>query len=294
MCDRLCIRGKGSFSEVFVAEAEAKSDSKRVLKKYPGASKGLFDKEVQVLTTLKPHCDPYAICLDESWSDGESHYLTSKYYPDMCTLLEGTHDHQGFKNAQWVFGVITGLITGLRVLHGQARMALRDIKPENVLVSKPKLGILAKDVQVRYIDLGTSVSAAVPMPTDTCCSPLFIAPEMSDIKKLGQRPECHLKTLEMYQRADLWSLGMTIVELLDDSSPFDGWYHEVYTKTHKLAGAEISDDELLKALRTFLESYEFGSTQFDRKVERTLHQLHHPLLPSLTTLLARDPAKRTL
>jgi hypothetical protein len=117
------------------------------------------------------------------------------------------------------------VLTGLRVLH-DAGIAHRDIKADNLL--------LADDGTVKLADFGSAKRismSSMMMQTNAeqiRGSPLWMSPEVirnevgggKNIKgsptRLDQRA-----TLLGWRRADVWSFGCTVIELINGKPPFD-------------------------------------------------------------------------
>eukprot|EP01117_Protostelium_nocturnum_P008943 TRINITY_DN320_c0_g1_i1.p1 TRINITY_DN320_c0_g1~~TRINITY_DN320_c0_g1_i1.p1 ORF type:complete len:1357 (-),score=566.17 TRINITY_DN320_c0_g1_i1:87-4157(-) len=111
------------------------------------------------------------------------------------------------------------VLDGLIYLHDQG-VIHRDIKPDNILITK--------DGGVKLADFGVSTKLsslkntadenAVPAGT-----PYYMAPEV--IEFYGARPE-----------SDVWSLGCTVIELLDGEPPY--FSHDPFSAMYKMVEDE--------------------------------------------------------
>lgn len=97
---------------------------------------------------------------------------------------------------------------GISYLHDRC-VIHRDIKAKNIL--------LTASGEVKITDFGLSASTTVPLGKIVNCvgSPAWMAPEVINFKK----------TQEDYDnRVDVWSLGITAIELGDGKAPYQNMH----------------------------------------------------------------------
>lgn len=108
--------------------------------------------------------------------------------------------------------ILAQILSGMSTLRDQ--FVHRDLKADNVLLEvTPILEHLQYDVRVKIADFGTS--SADPNPTATVVTtPQYKSPEYIAAERAGGHGQHD-------QAQDIWSLGITAVELLAGTRPFD-------------------------------------------------------------------------
>lgn len=99
------------------------------------------------------------------------------------------------------------VVKALHYLHSELRVIHRDVKPSNILVSR--------DGRIKMCDFGISgyLQDSVAKTVDAGCKP-YMAPERIDIK--GDPSNYDV-------RSDVWSLGISLVELGTANFPYETW-----------------------------------------------------------------------
>ncbi|XP_043945313.1 dual specificity mitogen-activated protein kinase kinase 3 isoform X2 [Protopterus annectens] len=107
-----------------------------------------------------------------------------------------------------ILGKITvSIVKALEHLHSKLRVIHRDVKPSNVLINK--------EGHVKMCDFGISghLVDSVAKTMDAGCKP-YMAPERIN-------PELNQKGYNV--KSDVWSLGITLIELAILRFPYESW-----------------------------------------------------------------------
>jgi len=110
-------------------------------------------------------------------------------------------------NENMLGNIAVSIVKALRYLHETLRVIHRDVKPSNVL--------LGKDGQVKLCDFGISgqLVDSLAKTMDAGCKP-YMAPERID----------HTRNQAGYDvKSDVWSLGITMIEVATGEFPYDTW-----------------------------------------------------------------------
>ncbi|KAA0201534.1 hypothetical protein HAZT_HAZT005426 [Hyalella azteca] len=190
--------GEGSFGKVFRGECR---DTQRIvaLKFIPKHLKG--DSE---LISLRRECEiqrglfhPNIVLMLDSFETEREVVAVSEYVPQqLCALLQAN----GALNEVMVRGIACNLVSALYYLHSH-RIVHRDIKPQNILLTESGTAKLCDFGFSKKMEINTYVLESIKG------TPLYMAPEL-----IEQQP--------YDQKADLWSLGCILFELLTGTPPF--------------------------------------------------------------------------
>jgi len=234
--------GSGTFGEVYRA-LDIKSNKtvvmKKINKRLSEPYNPLQDKpsliaekailtEVSILSHLRYVCSTGILCYLDFMEDDRDFYIITEYLGKYVTLKELTSN----KNKDYhkiIIPVVFNLLNGLETIH-RAGVAHRDIKPENIMVNP-------QTSEIKYIDFGLacSMNDCYIQTSKTIGTPLYTAPEVifhtitpntikTIAKKIQIKPKDNIskwfntppKTLQQWFKADYWSLGLTIIELITD------------------------------------------------------------------------------
>ncbi|ODM92071.1 Dual specificity mitogen-activated protein kinase kinase 6 [Orchesella cincta] len=99
------------------------------------------------------------------------------------------------------------VVKALQYLHTELKVIHRDVKPSNILISR--------DGRIKLCDFGISgyLQNSVAKTIDVGCKP-YMAPERIDV--MGD-------TSNYDVRSDVWSLGISLVELATANFPYERW-----------------------------------------------------------------------
>lgn len=143
--------------------------------------------EMQILNYLEPNCSEFILCIkDHDFTNQRYNYIVTEYMDN--DLLSSTTD----VNARLVDKLCRAVIT----LH-QLGIAHRDIKPEN---------IAEKGDNIKIIDFGNAIhkDAYNPDAYTNAGTYAYVYPELNK----------STPSFELLQQSDVWSLGITICNLL--------------------------------------------------------------------------------
>jgi len=169
-----------------------------------------FQKEARLLASVQ---NDYVTRLHEVGEDGGFHFIAMEYVEG--TTLKHWLAESGALDEKTALSVIGDIARALVEAHAKG-IVHRDIKPENVLlqnIDASASGLLSKRVKLsdfgiaRQID--QSASLDVTQAGALLGTPRYMSPE-----------QCR-GTKEIGPQADVYSLGITLYELLAGAPPFD-------------------------------------------------------------------------
>ena len=162
------------------------------------------ETEVQILNYLKQYSKPYFLEFLDLYESHTHFYILTEFLDQYIDLTDPKAEFH-FSNSDKKH-IISNMIAGLRLLH-QLGVVHRDVKLENILIEP-------KTLNIKYIDFGLSCYGNRCVGYRRIGSQLFMSPELFYDFPLPYR-------FIDYQKADVWALGMTIVEFLTNSSYYD-------------------------------------------------------------------------
>ncbi|CAH2063155.1 unnamed protein product [Thlaspi arvense] len=198
--------GSGSFAVVWLAkhrssglEVAVKEIDKKLLS--PKVRDNLL-KEISILSTID---HPNIIRFYEAIETGDKIFLVLEY----CSGgdLAGYINLHGKVSEAVAKHFMRQLALGLQVLQ-EKHFIHRDLKPQNLLLSSEEVTPLLK-----IGDFGFARSLTPESMAETFCgSPLYMAPEI-------------IRNQKYDAKADLWSAGAILFQLVTGKPPFDGTNH---------------------------------------------------------------------
>jgi len=133
--------------------------------------------------------------------------------PSLGKLIEERNQSKGKLSKAETFAILKDVLAGLGFAHRKG-VIHRDIKPANIMIDP--------DGRAKIVDFGISVLAGDKRRTTTGAigSPWYMSPEQIT------RPK------EIDHRSDIYSLGITLFEMLTGTVPFDGETEFVIQNQH--------------------------------------------------------------
>jgi len=200
--------GEGSFGAAYIVE---KDDQKFVLKQIEKehVSRKNFANEIRTLKKVTDtfKCSGFTICLHDAFEGKKYFNIITNYISNTVGLDSVIYDN---KESQVLFSfddnifIIQRLVDQLAILHASG-IVHGDIKPANILLQIQNSRVTA----AFFIDFGLSCFKTC-YGTGTL---IYMAPEI--LLKLHKRIKKH-----QAKKADIWSLGVTFFELLNNEMPF--------------------------------------------------------------------------
>eukprot|EP01018_Ginkgo_biloba_P014328 Gb_00516 [translate_table: standard] len=195
--------GAGSFTVVWKAKHRVHGNKVAIkdvdLQKLNKHLRDCLECEISFLRSVD---HPNIIRLLETMEAGDHLFLVLEYCAggDLAAYIQ----RYGRVQEQVARKFMQQLGAGLEVLHAH-HVIHRDLKPENLLLST-----YDSDAVLKIADFGLSRFLSPDEYAETVCgSPLYMAPEVLQFQKYDSK-------------ADMWSVGAILFELLNGHPPFNG------------------------------------------------------------------------
>jgi eukaryotic-like serine/threonine-protein kinase len=212
----LSLIGAGGMGEVYLAE-DTRLGRKVALKLLPAAFTQdrervrRFKQEARAASSLN---HPNILTIHEigeaSAAEGGAHYIVSEFVEGATLRSMARSGRLDIGKAKVIAEQVAG---ALSVAHG-AGIVHRDIKPENVMVRPDGL--------VKVLDFGLAKLTETPAPPDSEASTnMSTAPGMVMGTVSYMSPE-QARGQKVDHRADIFSLGVVLYEMLAGRRPFEG------------------------------------------------------------------------
>lgn len=213
---KIKLLGKGSFGEVFLVQSKKTNRvyAMKVLEK----NKVIENRQVEHTKIerdllVRTKC-PFIIDIKFAFQDSENLYIITEFLPG-GELFFHLNKERRFTNEKAKF-YIAEIILAIEYLHSK-KMLYRDLKPENVLISKTG--------HIKLTDFGLSkiFHKSKEKAYTICGTPQYLAPEIV-LSKEGYD-----------STVDWWSLGCVFYEMLIGRAPYkiilgDSLNEELYNK----------------------------------------------------------------
>lgn len=230
--------GGGGFGEVFLADDEAIPDRQVAIKVLSRPQEGDHSDLLWEMQTLAKFNHPHVVAFYHHFGDEHRIYLVMEFCP--AGSLDDRLVATGCFPEEQVFAWGVELCDTLAFVHGK-EIVHHDVKPQNIL--------FAEDETIKLGDFGVANRNAGTR--------LYLPPEML----LGERVS------RIDQRVDVYSLGLTLLELLTGRHPFE----------------DLTPDEAVQARIT----HDFVPLDLSRWVQEVLLKATHPT-PELRFQTAED------
>ncbi|KAJ8250981.1 hypothetical protein GJAV_G00215820 [Gymnothorax javanicus] len=200
----------------------------------------------------------------EGLADGPGYLHEDSGLPLYSHLLRGS-----VSGGRHILGKIAvSIVKALEYLHSKLSVIHRDVKPSNVLINK--------EGHVKMCDFGISgyLVDSVAKTLDAGCKP-YMAPERIN-------PELNQKGYNV--KSDVWSLGITLIEMAILRFPYDSWG----TPFQQLKQVVEEPSPQLPADQFSPEFVEFTSHCLKKKAEERLSYLELMEQPFFTMHESKD------
>src|SRR3984957_5401369 len=206
-----------------------------------------FLREARAAASIR---DPNVASVFHLGRSGQDYFYAMEFVEG--ETLENLIKRSGRLEVTLALEIVTQTAAGLAAVH-KRNLVHRDIKPSNIMVSVEE----GSDVTAKIIDLGLAkpapdgpAAAAISTPGAFAGSPEFASPEQ-------------FAGIQVDIRSDLYSLGMTLWQMVTGQAPFQG------------SPAEV------------MYQHQHASLPLDR-----LKRVSQPVVVLLELLLEKDPGRR--
>ena len=182
------------------------------------------------------------------------------------TLTAAISSKRKHFNRKQIGAVCSQLLRAIQLLHKQCRVIHKDIKPDNIM--------LTADGTLKLMDLGLCQPQG-KKPPQLCGTAYYMAPESLE------RAEC-------LASEDVWSVGITVVEMITGSAPYTNYDQQCAMSLIAQHGAPTSiyeDSRCDSVLEAFLMSCLALEPSSRASVDELLkHELCNEETPAADTL----------
>ena len=274
--------GVGGMGEVYLAE-DSRLNRKVALKLLPSDLTEKkdrlkrFEQEAQASSALN---HPNIVTIHEFGTENGSNYIVTEYVEGV-TLRERMD--AGVVSVNEALDIASQIASALAAAH-EAGIIHRDIKPENIMIRR--------DGIVKVLDFGlaklTETNNGGHLSGSEASTRVSTIPGVVMGTAYYMAPE-QVRAKEIDARADVWSLGVVIYEMLTEQKPFTG------ETNVEVMSAVLKDEPLeLKAINPRVSSalQKIVIICLQKKPERRFHSAHDLgfALGALTTSSSSSPS----
>jgi len=264
--------GSGSFATVYkgvkIIDANGRTEMvaiKAISRNSDKITKKVLENLELEISILRTYRHPNIVCLTQVSKTEKHFYLVLEYCAggDVQRLIRSRKT--GRLTERMARRLMRDLTAGLKFLWGQ-ELIHRDIKPQNLLLTGPlpldelhdpskfdsdeverrQANFCTNSFHLKIADFGFARHLQTTSMADTLCgSPLYMAPEILQHKRYDSK-------------ADLWSTGTVLFEMISGRPPFNGQnhidlLHNIQQKSVRLPKDVKVSTEGVKLLRLLLD-----------------------------------------
>lgn len=201
--------GRGAFGVTFSAKHGDRTVVIKRLQKHgrvpeqTEAFKEMFNIEQIILEHVQHWCKEFLVCYVDAKESFKFYYLIMEFLGTFRVMESYIDDKKRAPlSPSLARTIIRNCLGALRVLE-EAKVVHRDIKPANIMID-------TKTGQVKLIDFGLSqMKKGIGLEGNPVGSPDYLDPDITT--KYENKEEF---TYDEWVKSDLWSMGLTIFELL--------------------------------------------------------------------------------
>lgn len=224
--------GKGSFGIVYTATTKQNPKKtiviKRLDKQNPKYNESEVIKEILILKRLQSGCKQYSVCYHECINDNKYVYVVMDLLDNYITLKDFIKKYENYEIDANVYAtIIVNLLKGLLMIH-KNDIIHNDIKPPNIMVNMNNIQEIdhqvtkkntGDDIMIAYVDFGMGCFKNDTNELNRYRTSLLYG-DPNKLKNITKDGEFFKKinqdrTFEIAKKEDIWSLGLTIYEMLN-------------------------------------------------------------------------------
>ena len=319
---------KGAYGDVYVTKNLATNETIVVkkLRAWSASAVRKIIREAEILRHLESSCKPYFLCGGHLYRNNGEYWVVTEFlgdYDTMGNVLEeegaeeetvGGRAGPSKPSKPSKAGPRTGkterakpklldtermflsdkVMFAIGLLH-RARVAHRDIKPDNIMISKDHKNIKIIDFGEACCDICPTTPGGGCREEEVVGSPLYMAPEvlafgpdqilLQDPSRGVPSPTAPL-SFDFWQAADLWSTGITLLQ-------FNLGLNNFAKRILNLQDPKARESQRVSTLLTWVKSGIPGETWLDLfKSHYARAAIKTYVGERIIPLLEHDPARR--